>query len=51
MLRKKSAHLWNVTWRVFLQLRLCEMNRTVHIVLHPLNIKLEDTMRNKSAVY
>lgn len=44
----RSLHFKKLRCRVFLQLSLVEMNSTVHIVLHPLNIKLEESLRKKS---
>ena len=40
----KSLPFKKLTCRVLLQIILVEMNRTVHMVLHPLNIKLEDSV-------
>ena len=40
----QSLHFKNLSCRVFLQVILVEMNRTVHIVLHSLNIKLEENV-------
>ena len=40
----KVCILKKLSCRVFLKIILVQMNRTVHILLHPLNIKLEDNV-------
>lgn len=40
----KVCILKKLSCRVFLKIILVQMNRTVHILLHPLNMKLEDNV-------